>query len=63
MKNILLPIYLVAAALCCGCNAKRENTAQEDVPNNPKLIRRMECQMEASKASGNSLINNKMTIN
>ena len=62
MKNILLPIYLVAAALCCGCNGKRENTAQEYVPNNPELIRRMECQMEASKASGNRLINNKTTI-
>lgn len=62
MKNNLLPICLVAAALCCGCNGKRENTAQEYVPNNPELIRRMEYQMEASKASGNRLINNKTTI-
>ena len=62
MKNIFLPICLVAAVLCCGCNGKRENTAQEYVPNNPELIRRMECQMEASKASGNRLINNKTTI-
>ncbi|GEM_PF-2417966 len=29
MKNILLPIYLVAAALCCGCNGKRENTTMK----------------------------------
>lgn len=62
MKNILLPIYLVAAALCCGCNGKRETTTREYVPNNLELIRRMECQMEASKASGNHLINNKTTI-
>ncbi len=50
MKNNLLPICLVATALCCGCNAKRENTTREYVPNNPELIRRMECQMEASKS-------------
>ena len=57
MKNIFLPICLVAAALCCGCNGKRETTTREYVPNNPELIRRMENQMEASKAN-----NNKTTI-
>ena len=62
MKNILLPICLVAAALCCGCNGKRENTAQEYVPNNPELIRRMESQLEASKKNDNRLIPKEKTI-